>query len=499
MARFDYRWPKDRIQAYQQRALVAYLRDYIARYSPYYRHLFKERGIDAGEIKSLADFQRKVPVTGKEALKADPPAFVLQPMSERNPDVDVLPVTGRKKLGYALKAMRSHYYTDMYTGKRSLKARATHVGINEFFPIHTHLSGGTTGEPTPVVFTKHDLDGPYPELLGMATLTRSEPTWRGINLFPGAPHMAFYGPLIAKIQFGTPMFETFGGRVIPTDKQVMIAEKMGINTIAAIPTYLGHWLRAAVELQAAGKIKGLPGIKRVVLTAEPLPDNFRSYLEGLLETLGSKDAVLVNAWGSTECRGVFYECSKNSGIHLHPRYHFWEILHPDTLEPVGEGERGILCFTHIGWRGTVLLRYNMGDIVEKGLAWNACPACGLDWPRLDGTISRATHDVLKVKGALVHRPLLIQAIRDVPGVEAFQVVIRKEREGDAFSRDALDIHYSCKPGQEPRDVEDQVQRSVKSMVEITPSAVIHESTAAIEARLFEKKVVKADLVVDLRP
>ena len=65
-----------------------------------------------------------------------------------------------------------------------------------------------------------------------------------------------------------------------------------------------------------------------------------------------------------------------------------EIVDPKTGEPVGEGQPGEIVFTPLDARGTVVLRYRTGDLIEGGLVYEPCPHCGRHLPRLVGRISR---------------------------------------------------------------------------------------------------------------
>ena len=71
-----------------------------------------------------------------------------------------------------------------------------------------------------------------------------------------------------------------------------------------------------------------------------------------------------------------------------------------TLPVLPDGERGALAVTHLNRRGTVLVRFLVGDIVavERG----ACPHCGRFGDRIVGPVVR-TRDLVKVKGMLINQ------------------------------------------------------------------------------------------------
>ena len=93
-----------------------------------------------------------------------------------------------------------------------------------------------------------------------------------MSVFPGAPHVAFFAPVLTKAFAGVSVFETFGGAVIPTDRQISIFASGGFTSLTAVPSYLVHWLRRARQLHAEGKIPPLTKFKAVLVGAEPLSE-----------------------------------------------------------------------------------------------------------------------------------------------------------------------------------------------------------------------------------
>ena len=208
---------------------------------------------------------------------------------------------------------------------------------------------------------------------------------------------------------------------------------------------------------------------------------------------------VVQSYGMTEFKWVFYECSEGSGIHLNPKYYYWELLHPDTLQPVPPGEPGVLVFSHVGWRGTALIRYWTGDLIRGGMRWDRCATCGYTFPRIFPPISRADKDFTKIKGTRVDLSLLIETVRDTPGVRRFQIVLENESELDQFSRDMMSVHLVEEPGATRIELESSVRTRLKQLTEVAPDRVLFEDDeAAFEKRLFARNGVKADYLVERR-
>jgi phenylacetate-CoA ligase len=489
------------------RRLSNYINDFIYPYHPYYRKLFKENGIRPSDIRKPSDLAR-IPVTSKDDYRPDPIAFILQPkLPGREPMYDTAGLSPKLIGKYLAQAVFNYprdfaklYRVNYKEGFAYLK-----VGrrvAQEFNPIHFHASAGSTGDPTPAVYTYRDLHVPVTETAS-AFWAGEAVKWdmRALNIFPGAPHLAFFQVVMGKWFGGASGFDTFGGNVVPTDRQIQLFVEGGFSGLIAIPSYLVYWLRKAVDMVEAGDVKPLEKMMIAICAAEPLTDSLKKYIKDLVVRAGGrKDFRLVQGYGMTEMKIAFYECHESSNIHLNPKYFYWEVLDPDTLEPVPEGEPGVLTFSHIDWRGTTFLRYFTGDLIAGGVRWERCPHCGLTYPIMYPPIMRAKKDFTKLKGTRVALMELVTAIRDTKGVYQFQAVLDKEVPGDEFSRDKLVIKLAVQDGFSPDAVCDEVKKNVKGVTEVTPDEiVIEQDKEKLELQLFERTGIKADYIVENRP
>ncbi|MDD5748738.1 MAG: hypothetical protein PHP64_06830 [Actinomycetota bacterium] len=494
----NYEWTPEEQRQYSLNKLFKYIRDYIYPFHPHYRKLFKENGINPEKLNTLDDL-RRIPTTTKEDTLIDPKEFILQPKTEGGEyDVEEVPVS--KKIGYAYKTLTTRYIRDMYGKPRSFSERALQTASAEWNPIHFHMSGGTAGAPSMATYTNYDLKRVIPQLAGMLYLFGWEPTMRGLNLFPALPHLAFFQVIFAEftVDGGAGIFHTCGGKSIPTEKQVLIAGSMPFDMYIAIPSYMTYWLKTAIQMIEGGVAKRPDPVKYAVLAAEPLSDEYRQKLKEQFAKIGSPDIKIIEGYGSTELRVAFFECDEQSKLHLNPEFFFWEVLDPETKEPVKWGEPGVLVFSHVGWRGTVLLRFWTGDFIQGGVVWEKCKKCGLTIPILRPPIGRAERDFTKIKGARVPHINFQDAIRKVDGVESFQVIITKEDEEDITSRDQVIVYVSVREGFDEEVAKANIKKQVKIETEISPDRIIIEKPEQIELRLFERTGVKADWVLDKR-
>jgi phenylacetate-CoA ligase len=112
--------------------------------------------------------------------------------------------------------------------------------------------------------------------------------------------------------------------------------------------------------------------RALLLAGEPITYHLRHKLETVF------DAEVFSIYGSEETDGLAAECCSHAGVHLMEKGIIYELLDPTTLIPT-DSNRGILIVTPLGWRGTVLIRYVTGDIVELDFA--PCK-CGKPTPRI---------------------------------------------------------------------------------------------------------------------
>ena len=110
------------------------------------------------------------------------------------------------------------------------------------------------------------------------------------------------------------------------------------------------------------------------------------------------------------------------------------MVDPDTGVRLPDGTPGELAFTHLIKRGTVLLRYLIGDLVA--IDHNPCPHCGRTSPRVASNLTRSG-DIVKVRGMLVNLRMLKDMLEAHPEIAEYQIVLRPQDPDDVFSMDEL--------------------------------------------------------------
>ena len=242
----------DEIIHRQTKNLRAYLRDRVVPFCKHYREMFASMNVGAQDIRSLDDFAM-LPFTSKRDFD-NPRDFVIIP------DEELL----KRQWGSVKLALRH--------GPHGAKERLT----DELRPILLTSTTGRSTAPVPFLHTKHDLARLTAGGERLMQLARAEPSWRHINAFPFAPHLAFWQAHHAGLGFTTFVMSTGGGKTMGTDGNIRIVTKINPDSIIAMPTFLYHLLQEA----AAEGLKWT-NLKRLVLGGEKVPKGMRRKLTEL--------------------------------------------------------------------------------------------------------------------------------------------------------------------------------------------------------------------------
>ncbi len=474
----------DELRHRQGKKLRRYLSEQVGSFSAHYRRVFAEAGFDPGSVRGIEDLVR-IPFTSKRHLVDDPETgsrtrdFVLVP------DEAVL----RRRPATVLRALRR--------GRAAVKAGFE----REYRPILMTSTTGRSTEPVPFLYTARDID--VLELTGrrMMEICGSEPSLRHLNLFPFAPHLAFWQAHYAGIGYGTFMLSSGGGKVMGTEGNVRFLDRIQPDAIIGMPTFVYHLLQIAAESGVSA-----PNLRKIVLGGEKVPPGTRRKLRALCAELGAGKVDVMATYGFTEAKMAFPECPGHGvdgapGYHLSPDLGIVEVIDPDTGRTLGEGEPGEIVFTPLESRGSVVVRYRTGDRISGGLVHGPCPACGRSVPRLVGEISRVT-DIKrlrlgKVKGTLVNFNELENLLDNIDRVGTWQIELRK-RNNDPLGVDEIVVHVAPR-GRVPRaELTAEIESRFRGATELTPNRIEFHDAAHLRALQGVGRALKEEKVVDRR-
>ena len=158
-----------------------------------------------------------------------------------------------------------------------------------------------------------------------------------------------------------------------------------------------------------------------------------------------------------------------------PELQYHEIVDPETGRRLPDGERGALAVTHLDRRGTVLIRFVVGDVVS--IDRRPCPVCGRTSERVVGPVVRAK-DLVKVKGMLINPAVLLETLQSIPGIDEFQVVVRRENKSDPLSMDELVVRVA---GANQAALADMVIARARDAIRVRPSVEFVEAKDIYDA------------------
>ncbi|MBT8036007.1 MAG: AMP-binding protein [Verrucomicrobiae bacterium] len=468
---------QDEINHRQSRLLRQFIATRLVPFSKYYRGLFQKEGIDANSIRSTDDLV-KLPFTSKSDL-GETRDFVIIPN-----EADL-----KKQPSTLLKVLRHG------------PAGAKRLLEEELRPIFMTSTTGRSAAPVPFFYTLQDLANLEEGGRRLMEISKAAPDFKVVNAFPFAPHLAFWQAHYASTGADIFTLSTGGGKVMGTDGNVRVITKINPDAIIAMPTFLYHLLQQAIE-----KGQQWSNIKRLVLGGEKVPQGMRRKLRDFCGELGASQVDIISTYGFTEGKMAWAECPAPvdigpSGFHIYPDLAYIEIIDSETGERVPDGHPGEVVFTPLQSRGSVVLRYRTGDLVDGGLVREPCPVCGRTCPRLIGKISRVTDirrlNIDKLKGTLVDFNALENILDDTEGLGAWQLELRKVND-DPLDLDEMIIHVVPINGDQSALKKNIIQK-LKASTDLSPNAVKFTDWDSMRRMHGVGVELKEQKIIDNRP
>ena len=395
---------------------------------PYYRERFGAVGINQAEdVQSFQDFQR-LPLTTKEDLRKNYPfGLFAEPMENI---------------------------------------------------VRLHASSGTTGKPTVVGYTSHDIELwakiVARELMSLGVTQKDVVQIAyGYGLFTGGMGL-HYG------------CEELGAVVVPisggnTARQLMLMRDFGSTVLACTPSYA---LFLAESLEESGIARDELKLKIGIFGAEPWSEGMREQIEA---RLGIK-AYDIYGLSETMGPGVAMECPAHNGLHI-DEYFYPEVLDSEG-NPLPVGERGELVITSLEKEGFPVLRYRTKDLTT--LSYGTCSCGQVGW-RME-RVSARVDDMLIIRGVNVFPSQVEEAILSLGGFEPHYLLV-VYREG---SLDQLEVQVEVNETSffdEVRELEGRQERLKQRIEEILGISV---RIRLVEPKSIPRSEGKAVRVIDKR-
>lgn len=478
------------IQQLQDRRLHQFINEFIYPFSPHYKKLFDAHGVNPKKIRRVEDLKH-IPFTSKRDFMDEDDStqhyrdFVLQP--------DAASI----RRSWPLRKKLPLLWTKLLRGEPALTYRLS----QEFRPIFMTYTTGTTNKPIPFLYSNYDVDNWRVSGARMMNLFDVEPEDKVLNLFPYAPHLAFWQVVFGGFAAGNLVLSTGGGKTVGTEGNIKALVKMRPRLVLGVPSYVYHVLRSAKEQDVR-----LEFVKKVVLGASKVTVGFKKKLAELLADMGAKDVQIFGTYGFTEARCAWAESptaiEDSSGYHLYPDREIFEVVDPETGEVKGEGQDGEIVYTSLDSRASCVLRYRTGDFVRGGITYGRCPYKNWYVPRLSSDISRLSDvkdlRLSKVKGALVNLNHFGAVLGDLPQIDEWQLEIRK-KDNDPYEVDELVVYLCVKPESDRDALVQTIKNDMVAATEVAPNDVVFIERAEMVERLQIEVANKEKRIVDARP
>ncbi|MEQ9425010.1 MAG: phenylacetate--CoA ligase [Cyclobacteriaceae bacterium] len=312
-----------------------------------------------------------------------------------------------------------------------------------------HASSGTTGKPTVVGYTKHDLEI-FDEVVARSLMAAgARPGMKlhnayGYGLFTGG--LGMHG---GATKLGLAVIPVSGGM---TDRQLMILQDFKPEVMCCTPSYAQT---LAEECQKRGISTSDLEVKYAVLGAEPWTETIRQEVEAGLNVTATNIYGLSEIMGPGVSQEDFEE--KGTGSYVWEDHFFPEVVDKKTGKPLPEGEDGVLVFTTLTKEAMPLLRYWTNDI------------CSLNYDQSGkrthikmSSIKGRADDMLIIRGVNFFHTQVEDVIRDIDFVSPhYQLVVSKEG-----TMDEVLLRIEANRGVELNNTElaDQLKQTIKNSI-----------------------------------
>ncbi|WP_408009570.1 phenylacetate--CoA ligase PaaK [Pseudalkalibacillus sp. A8] len=402
---------------------------------PFYQEKFDEKNVTPDNVQSLEDLKK-------------------------------LPFTKKKDL-------RDHYPFGLFA-------------VDQKEMVRLHASSGTSGKPTVVGYTKSDIEV-WSEVVARAIASAGgEPgsvlhNTYGYGLFTGGLGL-HYG----SERLGMVTVPISGGN---TARQILLIEDFQPQVICGTPSYV---LNIAETMEKMGKDPRKTSLKFGIFGAEPWSEEMRQTLEKKL------DIKAIDIYGLSEIigPGVSIECHEaQDGLHIADDHFYVEVIDPETLEPVEDGEYGELVFTSLTKEAFPIIRYRTGDIAALNRETCKCGRNSVRMSRVKGRID----DMLIIRGVNVFPSEIENCLLQVEElVPHYQILLKKNGTMDhielqvevnkaTFEKCAGDMEYLNMD-----ELRRRIQHQIKS------NCLVSIQVQIMEPGSIPRSEGKAVRIVDLR-
>jgi len=342
------------------------------------------------------------------------------------------------------------------------------------------LSSGTTGIPTRIIYTDHDLKrlayneekslegcGITADDTVLLTCTMDRCFIAGLAYFLGIRSIG-----AAAIRNGLNSLESHAEMIL----------RLSPTAIIGVPTFLR---KLGLFLKNRGIDPASTTVTKLVCIGEPLRNKDLDPLPvgESLEDLWRAGAY--STYASSETVTSFCECTARQGGHLNPDLAIVEIIDENGIV-LPPGEVGEIVLTPLGMEAMPLIRFQTGDV--SFLITEPC-SCGRFSPRL-GPILGRKKQMMKVRGTTLYPQAIYAALEEMPAVTDYYVVATSQTE----LSDEITVYAAVK---EPSCTAEHIRDKLQARLRVRPAVVI-ASEEVIKQRIYTPESRKPVFFIDRR-
>jgi phenylacetate-CoA ligase len=363
----------DRDRAILQR-LQAVCR-YAYSHSAFYQRKWDQAGFHPEQLRSLEDFEDKVPVITKRDL-------------------------------------------------RDAQARAPVFGdylcIAEADVFHIHGTSGTTGRPTAFAIGRNDWDAianAHARVMWGMGIRPSDTVFIAAIL---SLYLGSWGALAGTERLGARAFPFGAGAPGMTSRAASWLNDVKPTVFYGTPTYALHLADTALK-------EGLDprrfGLKTLFFSGEP-GASIASVCERLEGIYGAKVIDCGSMAEMTPWMNAAGTLQSSPGMLLWQDIVYTEVCDPKTFRRVPYGQRGTPVYTHLERTSQPMIRLVSGDLT----VWEEGPTpCGRTYPRLPQGIFGRIDDMFTIRGENVYPSEIDSVLNALPGYGGeHRIVITRE-------------------------------------------------------------------------
>ncbi len=352
------------------------------------------------------------------------------------------------------------------------------LSVPERDVVRIHASSGTTGKRKILAYTKKDVDvfklmmARCFELAGLAREDRVQIAV-GYGLWTAG----------AGFQLGCEHFGAMALPIGPGNLEIHLQFLMDLKPTVLCST-ASMALLLAEEVQKMG-IKGSNiSLKKAIFGAEPHTPKMRKRIEDIL---GLEDTFDIPGMTELYGPGTGLECMAHDGLHYWADIFILEIIDPNTLEPVKQGEVGEMVVTTLKKEAAPLIRYRTRDLSR--IIPGECE-CGLRLPRHDRILGRSD-DMFIFRGVNIYPGQIAEVLEQFVEVSSeYQIILTRQQ-----GLDHMKLRVERKEGVS-RDIDENLSRAIAK--ELRRKLLVRMDVEILDLGKLPRTFAKSKRVIDER-